>query len=83
MIHHVTFGTNDVERARHFYDPLMDLLGLRRLKTNDGGVHYGTGQILFSVVTTTNGRPATAGNGTHVAFQARDHEMVRKRARVA
>ena len=78
MIHHVTFGTNDVERARRFYDPIMSLLGLRQLKANQGGVHYGTGEILFSVVTTTNGRPATAGNGTHVAFQARDHAMVKK-----
>jgi catechol 2,3-dioxygenase-like lactoylglutathione lyase family enzyme len=78
MIHHVTFGTNDVERSRAFYDPLMDLVGLRRLKINEGGVHYGTGEILFSLVTTSNGRRATAGNGTHVAFQARDHVMVKE-----
>ena len=78
MIHHVTFGTNDVERAQHFYDPLMDLVGLRRLKVNEGGVHYGTGEIVFSLVTTVNGQPATAGNGTHVAFQARDRAMVNK-----
>ena len=78
MIHHLTLGTNDVKRARLFYDPIMDLVGLRRLKVNEGGVHYGTGEILFSLVTATNGHPATAGNGTHVAFQARDHAMVRK-----
>jgi catechol 2,3-dioxygenase-like lactoylglutathione lyase family enzyme len=78
MIHHVSFGTNDVARARRFYDPLMDLVGLRLLKANDGGVHYGTGEILFSLVTTTNGRAASAGNGAHVAFQARDHAMVNR-----
>jgi catechol 2,3-dioxygenase-like lactoylglutathione lyase family enzyme len=78
MIHHVTFGTNDVERAQRFYDPLMELVGLRRLKLNEGGVHYGTGEILFSLVTTVNGKPATAGNGAHVAFQARDRAMVKK-----
>lgn len=76
MIHHVSLGTNDVQRARRFYEPIMNLLGLRQLKVDAGGVHYGTGEILFSVVTTTNGRPATAGNGTHVAFQARDRAMV-------
>src|ERR1044071_5573898 len=76
MIHHVSLGTNDVQRARRFYEPIMNLLGLRQLKVDEGGVHYGTGEILFSVVTTTNGRPATAGNGTHVAFQARDRAMV-------
>ena len=78
MIHHLTLGTNDVKRARLFYDPIMDLVGLRRLKVNEGGVHYGTGEILFSLVTATNGEPASAGNGTHVAFQARDRAMVRK-----
>ena len=78
MIHHVSFGTNDVRRAARFYDPLMDLVGLRRLKMNDGGVHYGTGEILFSLVTTTNDRAASAGNGAHIAFQARDRAMVRK-----
>jgi catechol 2,3-dioxygenase-like lactoylglutathione lyase family enzyme len=78
MIHHVSLGTNDVARARRFYDPLMDLVGLRRLKVDDGGVHYGTGEILFSLVTTTNGNPASAGNGTHIAFQARDRAMVNR-----
>ena len=78
MIHHLTLGTNDVKRARLFYDPIMDLVGLRRLKVNEGGVHYGTGEILFSLVTASNSQPASAGNGTHVAFQARDRAMVRK-----
>jgi catechol 2,3-dioxygenase-like lactoylglutathione lyase family enzyme len=78
MIHHVSFGTNDVQRARHFYDPLMELMGLRRLKVDDGGVHYGTGEILFSLVTTVNGKAASAGNGAHVAFQARDRAMVKR-----
>jgi hypothetical protein len=29
MIHHVSLGTNDVERARRFYDAIFALLGLR------------------------------------------------------
>lgn len=31
MIHHVSLGSNDVNSARAFYDPLMSLLGLRLL----------------------------------------------------
>jgi catechol 2,3-dioxygenase-like lactoylglutathione lyase family enzyme len=76
MLHHVSLGTNDIAKARDFYDPLMDLLGLRRLKLDDNGVHYGTGDILFSVVRPTNGKAAGYGNGTHVAFLARDRSMV-------
>jgi len=76
MINHVSFGTNDVSRARQFYDPVFVLLGLRLLKCDDAGVHYGVGEILFSLVVPTNEQPATAGNGTHVAFQVRRREMV-------
>jgi hypothetical protein len=41
MIHHVSLGTSDVERARRFYDPVMELLGLRMLECERNGVHYG------------------------------------------
>jgi catechol 2,3-dioxygenase-like lactoylglutathione lyase family enzyme len=50
MIHHVSLGTSDVERARRFYDPVMELLGLRMLECADNGVHYGTGHTFFSLV---------------------------------
>jgi catechol 2,3-dioxygenase-like lactoylglutathione lyase family enzyme len=76
MLHHVSLGTNDAVRARGFYDPVLDLLGLRLLKTDETGVHYGTGDILFSLVVPTNARPATPGNGVHIAFMARDRGMV-------
>ena len=76
MLHHVSLGTNDAIRARGFYDPLLDLLGLRLLKTDETGVHYGTGDILFSLVVPTNARPAMPGNGVHIAFMARDRRMV-------
>ncbi|MBM0105771.1 VOC family protein [Steroidobacter sp. S1-65] len=76
MIHHVSLGTNDVLRARRFYDPIFALLGFRMLKCDDTGVHYGTGDILFSLVVPTDKQPASAGNGAHIAFQARDRKMV-------
>jgi catechol 2,3-dioxygenase-like lactoylglutathione lyase family enzyme len=76
MINHVSLGTNDIERARRFYDPIFALLGLRPLLVDETGAHYGTGEILFSLVAPTNGQPASAGNGTHVAFQARNRKMV-------
>jgi catechol 2,3-dioxygenase-like lactoylglutathione lyase family enzyme len=76
MIHHVSLGTNDAVRARGFYDPVLDLLGLRLIKSDETGVHYGTGDIQFSLVVPTNARPAIAGNGTHIAFLARDRATV-------
>jgi catechol 2,3-dioxygenase-like lactoylglutathione lyase family enzyme len=78
MIHHVSLGTNDIERARGFYDPLMKLIGLRLLKASASAAHYGASDIIFSLETPTDGKPATAGNGVHVAFQAPDRETVRR-----
>ncbi|BAC52971.1 blr7706 [Bradyrhizobium diazoefficiens USDA 110] len=81
MIHHVSLGSNDVNSARAFYDPLMSLLGLRLLKHSDRSLHYGASDIIFSIETPIDGLRATAGNGTHVAFQAPDRETVRASAR--
>ncbi|WP_249159845.1 VOC family protein [Bradyrhizobium tropiciagri] len=78
MIHHVSIGTNDVHRARLFYDPLMALIGFRVLKSSDQSVHYGASGIVFSLGTPENGEPARPGNGVHVAFQAPYRETVRR-----
>jgi catechol 2,3-dioxygenase-like lactoylglutathione lyase family enzyme len=78
MIHHVSVGTNDVARARAFYDPLMQLIGFRVLKASSRSVHYGASDIVFSLETPVDGRPASVGNGVHIAFQAPDRETVRR-----
>ena len=83
MIHHVSLGSNDIARARAFYDPLMALIGFRLLKSSERALHYGASDIVFSIETPIDGRPATVGNGVHVAFQAPDRETVRRFHRTA
>jgi catechol 2,3-dioxygenase-like lactoylglutathione lyase family enzyme len=78
MIHHVSVGTNDIGRAREFYDPLMSLIGFRLLKMSDTATHYGVSDIVFSIETPLDGRAASPGNGVHIAFQAPDRETVRR-----
>jgi catechol 2,3-dioxygenase-like lactoylglutathione lyase family enzyme len=78
MIHHVSVGTNDINRARAFYDPLMALIGFRLLKASSQSAHYGASDIVFSLETPTDGLRAAPGNGIHVAFQAPDRETVRR-----
>lgn len=78
MIHHVSLGTNDIGRARAFYDPPMSLIGFRLLKHSEKALHYGASDIVFSLETPIDGRAATAGNCVHVAFQAPDRETVRR-----
>ena len=78
MIHHVSLGSNNINRARTFYDPLMALIGFRQIKLSDSAIHYGASDIVFSLETPVDGRPASAGNGVHIAFQAPDRETVRR-----
>lgn len=76
MIHHVSYGSNDIARARVFYDPVLALLGLRLIMASDDEAHYGIATIIFSVVRPRDGKVASVGNGAHVAFAARERAMV-------
>ena len=75
-ISHVSVGVNDVARAKAFYDPLMRLLGLRIRQSGSESVDYGNEGLVFSLETPTNGKPATSGNGVHIAFTAPDRQTV-------
>jgi catechol 2,3-dioxygenase-like lactoylglutathione lyase family enzyme len=77
MIHHVSVGTNDLMRAKAFYDPLMAELGLRLIKESERTIPYGLTETIFSVEKPVDGKPALAGNGTHVAFHAGRRNVVR------
>lgn len=83
MIHHVSLGTNDVARSRRFYDPVMEVLGLRLLKASDDSADYGISAVIFSLETPVDGKPASAGNGVHIAFDAGGRDTVDKFYRVA
>ena len=78
MIHHVSVGTNNIAEARAFYDPVMNVLGLRVLSADDESVDYGTSDIFFSVETPVDRRKASSGNGVHIAFKAMTRTMVDK-----
>ena len=78
MIHHVSVGSNDVAAARAFYDPVLDALGMRVLSADTESADYGSSVLVFSVETPVDKRPASAGNGVHIAFHARDRGVVRE-----
>lgn len=66
MIGYVTLGSNDIDRARGFYDSLMPVLGAgRMLEFGDNFTMYGTGmgQPGLAVCKPHDGNSATAGNG--------------------
>lgn len=76
MIDHVSVGTNDIVRARIFYDAVLDRLGLRLINSSAHSADYGVSAILFSVETPHDGKHASVGNGSHVAFLAGDRDVV-------
>ncbi|WP_159717644.1 VOC family protein [Geminicoccus flavidas] len=76
MIHHVSVGSNDIARAKRFYDAVLPIVGLLPMKATDTGLDYGSGQFQFSVETPVDGKPASVGNGSHIAFAAEDRAMV-------
>ena len=83
MIHHVSLGTNDVARSRKFYDAVLGVLGLTLLKASKDSADYGLSTVLFSLETPVDGKPASAGNGVHIAFDAGGRSKVDEFHRVA
>src|SRR5439155_25235801 len=68
---HVTVGTNDLAKARAFYDSVLAPLGLKRLKDlGDRGSCWGQSAEEFIVLTPADGKPACPANGGTVSFEA-------------
>ena len=68
---HVTVGTNDLTKARAFYDSVLAPLGLKRLNDlGENGSIWGAGDPEFFVLKPANGKPATFANGGTVSFVA-------------
>lgn len=76
MIHHISLGTNDLARSKRFYDAVLPIVGILPMTEDAGGLGYGSGTFHFSVQVPIDGKPATVGNGTHIAFAAEDRAMV-------
>jgi catechol 2,3-dioxygenase-like lactoylglutathione lyase family enzyme len=77
MLHHVSIGVADVERAAEFYDAVLGALGFRR--TADFlpyAVAYGDEGYTFWVQLPSDRNPARAGNGAHIAFNAKNKRAV-------
>jgi catechol 2,3-dioxygenase-like lactoylglutathione lyase family enzyme len=83
MFNHVNVGCSDLARAAAFYDALLAPLGLRRREVEpDGGpaaacwVSPDQPFPRFYVSLPFDGRPASAGNGSMVAFVAASRDAV-------
>ena len=84
MIAYVSVGANDIARAKRFYDAFLPALGFS-LEEGPEGLSYIPPVVAdqtfdppeFYVKPPFDGQPATAGNGSMVAFQAKSQSQVR------
>ena len=68
---HITVGTNDLNKARAFYDAVLAPLGYKRVRDlGDRGSAWGVDKEEFLVLTPADGSPACAANGGTVGFVA-------------
>lgn len=79
MIGYITLGTNDLDRAREFYDALLAEMGVRRLMAfGDRGYGWAASmdQPMLCIFKPWDGRPATVGNGVMAGLAADSREAV-------
>lgn len=74
MFSHVMVGTNDLDKAKKFYDAVLGTLGIGPGMINGNRVYYMSPTGLFSVTKPINGQPATVANGGTIGFAASSSE---------
>ncbi len=76
MFSHVMIGTDDLERARHFYDALLGTLGVRPGSVDRHRVFWRTPTGVFAVSLPIDGRPASVANGGTLGFACESPDQV-------
>jgi catechol 2,3-dioxygenase-like lactoylglutathione lyase family enzyme len=79
MISYTTVGTNDLDRARTFYDALFSAIGVKRLADwGDAGSGWGKSfaEPVFGVMKPFNKAPATVGNGVMISIGCKSEAEV-------
>ena len=76
---HVAVGSNDLTKAKTFYDSLFGDFGISPMYEHpSGGRVYGkNGAAIFCVLGPYDKQPASVGNGSMVAFKCDTQEEVR------
>lgn len=76
MLHHLSFGVLDLQRAGRFYDAVLAPLGYVRVFEDDTALGYGYpgGDDKLSLKLVPD--PAAPGDGVHLAFAAGSHARI-------
>lgn len=79
ILTHITLGTRDLERAKAFYDRVLEPLNFKALFVHEGKIcGWGVDTPQFMVGYPRNGEPATASNGLTIGLAAPNRAAVRE-----
>ncbi|HET8871201.1 MAG TPA: VOC family protein [Aquabacterium sp.] len=81
MFSHVMVGSNDIQRAKRFYDAVLGLLGAGEAMQNQAAtghmrLFYRHDGNTFCVTEPISGEPATFANGGTIGFKCNSPEQV-------
>ena len=77
MIGYATIGSNDLEKAKSFYDAVLQPLGGQRAFASERMQGYaGKAGAMLAVCTPYDGNAAAPGNGNTVALASPSNELV-------
>ena len=75
MFSHVMIGTNDLEKAKSFYDALLATLGVPPGRVDRHRVFWRTKTGVLGVTKPIDGKPAHHANGGTIGFLAENPEQ--------
>ena len=68
MFSHIFIGTNDLDRAKSFYDALLGSIGVKPATVDRHRIFYRTATGTLGISLPIDGKPATFANGGTIGF---------------
>jgi catechol 2,3-dioxygenase-like lactoylglutathione lyase family enzyme len=76
MLHHISLGVQNLERAGAFYDAMLGALGFRRVFEDATAIGYGVADNKDILCLKLRPDAAPPGAGFHLAFSAPTHGAI-------
>jgi len=77
MFSHIMIGTNDLDKAKAFYDKVLGTIGVPPGRVDRHRVFWRTPTGMFSVSKPIDGKPATFANGGTIGFACTSPEQAK------
>ena len=76
MFSHIMIGTNNLDRAKAFYDAVLGVLAVPAGVVDHHRIFWRTPTGVFSATLPIDGQPATVGNGGTIGFACQSADQV-------